>query len=118
MRFQASLPLEFWGEYGITAAYLISRTPLSGLKGRTHYEILFHDKPSYNHLHIFGSLCYMYNFQRPKDKFGARSRRCIFFGYPYGKKGWKVNDLETGEIFVSRDVIFHEGVYPFAGNKS
>ena len=39
---------------------------------------------------------------------------CIFVGYPQGKKGWKVYDIETGDIFVSRDVVFHEDVYPLA----
>ena len=34
-------------------------------------------------------------------------------GYPYGQKGWKIYDLETHEIFVSRDIIFYEDVFPF-----
>jgi len=38
-------------------------------------------------------------------------------GYPYGKKGWKVCDIKTGEIFVSRDIIFHEETYPFVDNE-
>ena len=38
----------------------------------------------------------------------------VFLGYPFGKKGWKVCDLETREIFISRDVVFYEGVFPFA----
>ena len=59
-------------------------------------------------------MCYAYHIQRPKVKFASRSRKCIFVGYPFGKKGWKVYDLETGDIFVSRDVIFHEEIYPFA----
>ena len=33
-------------------------------------------------------------------------------GYPFGKKGWKVFDLDKYEIFVSRDVVFHEDVFP------
>ena len=28
-------------------------------------------------------------------------------GYPRGKKGWKLYDLETGDYFVSRDVHFY-----------
>ena len=35
-------------------------------------------------------------------------------GYPFGKKGWKIYDLETRNIFVSRDIIFHEEIFPFA----
>ena len=30
------------------------------------------------------------------------------------KKGWKLYDLNFKEYFVSRDVVFHEGVFPFA----
>jgi len=29
------------------------------------------------------------------------------------KKGWKIYDLETNVLFVSRDVIFHEDVFPY-----
>ncbi|XP_021732478.1 uncharacterized protein LOC110699281 [Chenopodium quinoa] len=39
--------------------------------------------------------------------------KCVFVGYPHGKKGWKFYDLETGDIFVSRDVKFHENEFPF-----
>lgn len=35
-------------------------------------------------------------------------------GYPHGKKGWKLYDLETGEFFVSRDVKFYENEFPFS----
>lgn len=66
-------------------------------------------------LHVFGCLCYAHNKPRQKEKFGSRSRKFVFLGYPFGKKGWKVYDLETKEVFVSRDVRFLEDVFPFAG---
>ncbi|XP_021751608.1 uncharacterized protein LOC110717256 [Chenopodium quinoa] len=46
------------------------------------------------------------------------SRALMFQGYPHGKKGWKLYDLDTGEIFVSRDVKFFENEFPFVkGNE-
>ena len=33
---------------------------------------------------------------------------------PFGKKGWQLFDLETREYFVSRDVKFHERVFPYS----
>ncbi|KAJ1700873.1 hypothetical protein LUZ63_000652 [Rhynchospora breviuscula] len=47
------------------------------------------------------------------DKFGSRSRRCVFVGYPFGKKGWRTLDLETNEFVISRDVMFVENEFPF-----
>lgn len=41
-------------------------------------------------------------------------RKCVFVGYPHGKKGWKLYDLDTGDIFVSRDVRFYEDEFPFS----
>ncbi|XP_074299740.1 uncharacterized protein LOC141630896 [Silene latifolia] len=49
-----------------------------------------------------------------RDKFDSRSRRCIIIGYPFGKKGWHLYDLETGDYFQSRDVHFIEDQIPFA----
>lgn len=33
---------------------------------------------------------------------------------PYGKKGWRLYDLEKNKFVVSRDVVFQETVFPFA----
>ena len=113
LRFQANLPIQFWGECVLTAAYLTNRTPSKLLKGKSPYEILFDCKPSYSEMRIFGTLCFARHSPRAKDKFASRSKRCVFLGYPFGKKGWKVYDLETQEIFVSREVKFCEDKYPF-----
>ncbi|XP_074301329.1 uncharacterized protein LOC141632709 [Silene latifolia] len=47
------------------------------------------------------------------DKFSSRSRKCVFLGYPSGKKGWYLYDLDTREFFVSRDVTFYEDCFPY-----
>ena len=56
--------------------------------------------------------------RRDKDKFKEHSRRCVFVGYPFGKRGWKLFDLETHEIFVSRDVVFNETSFPYHSEQS
>lgn len=110
--FQARLPVTFWGESILTAAHLINRTPSQVLKGKTPYELLFGTKPDYDKLRVFGCLCYSHRKARDKDKFGDRSRKCIFVGYPYGKKAWNLYDLDTHEFFSSRDVAFSESKFP------
>ena len=74
LQFQACLPIDFWGECVLTAAYLINRTPTPILDGKTPYEILFGEKPNYEYLRVFGSLCYAHKKSRSNDKFDVRSR--------------------------------------------
>ncbi|WVZ23541.1 hypothetical protein V8G54_002085 [Vigna mungo] len=110
--FRSNLPIDFWGECILTAGYLINRTPSEVLNGNTPFEMLYGVPPSLQHLRGFRCLCYVHNKGRHGDKFAPKSKRCIFLGYPYGKKGWKVFDLETKESFVSRDVHFVEHEFP------
>lgn len=69
LRFQASLPIRFWGECILTAAYLINRTPTPLLKGKTPFELLYNRPPPLTHLRVFGSLCYAHNQHHRADKF-------------------------------------------------
>ena len=46
LRFQAYLPLKFWGECILTATYLINHLPTPLLSGKTPHEVLLKSKPS------------------------------------------------------------------------
>ncbi|KAI5330645.1 hypothetical protein L3X38_030043 [Prunus dulcis] len=117
LRFQANIPLRFWGESLQTACYLINRLPTPLLKHKSPYEILHQKSPDYSNLRVFGCLCYATNLL-PKHKFDARARRCVFFGYPLGQKGYRLYDLTTQTFLSSRDVVFHENIFPFSTSPS
>lgn len=38
------------------------------------------------------------------------------YGIPFGKKAWRLYDIETHEFFISRDVIFFEDKFPGVKN--
>ena len=111
--FQANLPIKFWGECVLAAAHVINRTPSSLLHGKTPYECMHGKPPRYEDIKVFGCLCFAHKASRDKDKFKERSRKCVFVGYPFGKHGWKLYDLDSGELFVSRDVVFTETSFPY-----
>lgn len=115
LRFHSGLPNKFWGECVLTAVHIITRLPSRIINNQTPFEIMFGKKPNYNHLRVFGCLAYVLK-TRKESKFDERRRACIFLGYPLGQKGYKVYDLLTKDIYVSRDVVFFEKQFPFKDN--
>jgi hypothetical protein len=39
---------------------------------------------------------------------------CVFLGYSAMHKGYECLDCRTGRIYISREVIFNEAIFPFA----
>ncbi|XP_074376749.1 uncharacterized protein LOC141718263 [Apium graveolens] len=112
LRFQSNKPLKYWGEFLLTAAYLINKIPTLTLHNKSPHEILMGTPPDYTKLCVFGCLCYARN-THVLHKFDARAQSGIFIGYPFNHKGYKILDIKTKKIFISHNVIFHEDLFPF-----
>jgi len=100
------------GESVLTVTYIINRLPTPLLKNKSPFEMLYNRPPSLSQLKSFGCLCYA-TVVSPKQKFDPRARQCIFIGYPLNKKVYKLFDIDACTFLTSRDVIFHESVFPF-----
>lgn len=112
LMFQSGVPLSLWGDYVLTAVFLINRTPSQLLSNKSPYQVLTSTDPDYTQLKTFGCLCYGSTSAKQRHKFLPRARACLFLGYPYGYKGYKLMDLESNVVFISRNVVFHEEVFP------
>jgi transposase InsO family protein len=110
----ASMPIKFWDEAFLTATYLINRMPTRVIDNKCPLERLFKTSPNYSLLKIFGCACWPHLRPYTKHKLSFRSKECVFFGYSALHKGYKCLDVDSGRVYISRDVIFDEGVFPFS----
>jgi hypothetical protein len=108
------MPLKFWDEAFLTATYLINRMPSKVIDNQSPLERLFHQQPDYANLRTFG--CAYWPNLRPYNskKLQYRSKECVFLGYSHMHKGFKCLDVAAGRVYISRDVVFDENVYPFS----
>jgi len=105
--------LYFWGECVLSAAHIINRIPTPTLSNKTPYDCLFSTPPSFSHLRVIGCLCFVSTISRNCSKFDPRAKSYVLVGYPYNIKGYKLFDLSSHTLIVSRDVIFHKDVFPY-----
>ena len=110
----ASMPLKFWDEAFITATYLINRLPSKVIHNTTPLERLFHHSPDYTSVRTFGFACWPNLRPYNSRKLQFRSKRCVFLGYSNLHKGFKCLDVSEGRVYISRDVVFDENIYPFS----
>jgi len=114
--FQSNVSINVWGDCIRTAVFLMNRTPSPALGNKSPYEILFDKIPLYSDFKVFGSLCYASTLLSSRHKFSPRATAAVFIGYPIGYKGYKLLDIKTRKTFISRDVKFHEHIFPFQEN--
>jgi len=77
------------------------------------HEMLYKSETDFNGLKVFGSLCYATTLSTNRRKFDQRASKCVFIGFKRGTKGYILLNIQSREIFVSRDVVFYEHVFPY-----
>jgi transposase InsO family protein len=109
---QSHLPPKYWVEACLTAVYLINRMPSQTLHNVAPYTKLFKAEPSYSDLRVFGCACYPLLRPYNKHKLEFRSKQCIFLGYSSNHKGYRCMDPTTSRVYLSRNVVFDENLFP------
>ncbi|KAE8674743.1 hypothetical protein F3Y22_tig00111718pilonHSYRG00018 [Hibiscus syriacus] len=110
---QASMLVKFWAYAVVTVVHLINRLPTRVLHGASLFEKLFHQKPAYEQLRVFGCLCFPHLRPYLKHILDFRSKPCTFLGYSTPHKGFQCL-ADDGRIYITRHVVFDESQFPFA----
>ena len=108
----ADVPIKYWDHVFLTTTYLINRLPTHVIDNKCSLERLFHTPPNYS-LKFFGCACWHSLSRYNKQKFSFQSKECVFLGYRSLHKGYKCLDTNSDRVYISRDVIFDENVFPF-----
>ncbi|GJZ34990.1 ribonuclease H-like domain-containing protein [Tanacetum coccineum] len=108
---KAHIPPSYWAEALNMAAHLLNILPSTAINNEIPFTKLFNQTPTYDHLGVFGCLCYPH--VDVTHKLQPRSTRCIFLGYPANHLGYRCLDMSTNKIIILRHVHFDEDVFSF-----
>jgi hypothetical protein len=108
------MSLKFWDEAFLTAIFLINWLPSKVIGNETPFAQLLGQDPDYTSLRTFGCACWPNLRPYNSRKLQYRSKQCVFLGYSNFHKGFKCLDPIEGWIYISRDVVFDEHMFPFA----
>ncbi|KAF4131010.1 putative integrase catalytic domain-containing protein [Phytophthora infestans] len=105
----SGLPTKLWGEAFKFVVTIRNFSPSKAIEGSTPYELFGGRKPDVPGLRVRGcAAAYFVLKQRRKGKQDTTVKEALFRGYPKSTTGYRVLDLVTGHIVVSRDVRFRE----------
>jgi transposase InsO family protein len=105
---EREMPPRYWGEAVTTADFLLNRAPTKVLDGKTSFEAYHGKKPAAGFLRTFGCLGFIKNKKPGLKKLDDRSAPMVFIGYSEGAKVYHMLEPSTGNVHVSRDVVFDE----------
>ena len=104
----------YWAEALSVATYLLNRRPSTSVSGEIPYVRLHGNTPSYDHLRVFGCLCYPNLQATSPHKLAPRSTACVFLGYPSAYRGYRCLNLSTRRVIISLHDVFDELSFPFS----
>lgn len=107
--------VHLWSFYLRTTAYILSRTTSHSFNGLSPYEVLFKKVPNNCELKVFGCLCFANVEPQSTDKFAPRAIKGVFVGYQFATKGYRILEISSQKVFISRDVTFYESFVSVSG---
>jgi hypothetical protein len=116
--YQSKLPSCYWSYAILHATFIINRVTAPNLHNKSPYQLLHNKLPDIESFKVFGSLCFSSTLQSHRTKLCPRARKSVFLGYSVGFKGSVLLDLHSREIYISRNVIYHEHILPYPSNPS
>ena len=108
MMHEKHMPNFYWAEAASTVIYLMYRCTSNGVHEQTPYEILVGRNPILSHFKVFKTIANVRIPNKKREKFDAKSEKCILIGYSSKQKAFKCFNPSTRAVWVGQDVVFNE----------
>lgn len=115
----SNLPKKLWGEVVLASLHILNLSPSSVINSSPHD--MWHDasadggshRGDVGFLRVIGCEAYVHSPHDERRKLDNTSKRKVFVGYETGAKAYRLCDMDSGTITISRDVTFLEAVFPY-----
>lgn len=106
-----NFPLSLWSFAFQTAIFFVNCLPTLVLGFMSPYKKLYHHFPDYSLLKVFCCACFLFLRPYNEHKLLFWSKEYIFIGYNSNHKGNLCLNLSSGQIYISRHVVFNESFF-------
>ena len=113
MHLQACIPQSWW-EFSIEhATHVYNCTPMRHLNWQTPYTLLYGERPSVEHLRVFGCGAYVFLPAEVRaNKLAPKSELMTYLGNAPGAGGFMFMRLPNNVLFYSTHCIFDKVLFP------
>jgi len=113
MRFLACLPQSWWQFSVEHAVHVYNRTPLRRLNWQTPFQLLWGERPSIDHLRVFGCGAYVFiPAETRANKLAPKSELMTYLGNAPGADGFVFMRGPNNTLYYATQCIFDESMFP------
>jgi transposase InsO family protein len=99
------LPPFMWAEMMNTSAYILNRTGVSGVAGKSPHEVWYGTKPRISHFRVIGTVGFAHIPKQLRNKLESKAMKCILVGYN-DDTNYRLYVPSQRKIIWSHDVRF------------
>lgn len=101
-------PNDYWAQVVTCVAYILNRCTTKSVHNVVPKEAWCGSKHSVTHMRVFGCVAYANVPNELRKKLDRKGEKCIFVGYNDESKEYKLYNLLTKKVIISKDMHFIE----------
>ena len=105
---EKQIPKRFYPEVVNCTMHVLNRSPTLTIKDMIHEEAWSGVKPNVDYFRVFGCIGHVHMLDNKRTKLDDKSFKCVLLGISEESKAYRLYDLVSNKVVVSRYVVFEE----------